>query len=127
MYHALPILGLLAILALAAAYRKKDKIAFTGSYDKNRSLRKTIAVNLSILLPELDELESIAVHASPTAAVEEAQKLLRLARESTVSIDSDLKMASSTKELGDILETVFAAMTGSSTARRLLGACHPID
>jgi hypothetical protein len=134
MNPAIPILGLVAALFVAAVFRKPDQkgraerntfgsIRETDSND--RSTRRTIAVNLSILLPELDELETIAAHAKPSAQVERAKELLQQAREVTEPLDWQLKSASS-QELGNILEVVFAAMSGSTDARRLLGACHTV-
>jgi hypothetical protein len=134
MYPAIPILGLVAALVVAAALRKPDQTGpgerntFGGTFwdNKDRETRRTIAINLSILLPELDELDTFAARANPSSQVDSAKRLLRLAREATESIDSDLRMATTSKELADILGAVFAAMTGSSDARRLLGACRPL-
>jgi hypothetical protein len=131
---AIPILGLVAALLVAAALRKPDttgprernRFGDTFWHNNDRETRRTIAVNLSILLPELDELDTFAAKAHPSTQVDRAKELLRLAREATESIDSNLRMATSSQDLADILGQVFAAMTGSSDARRLLGACHPL-
>ena len=87
-------------------------------------LRHTISVNLDILDSELVELNAIVTKAQPSAAREEASRLLQRAQSVATSARACMYTASS-YELQETLGHVFAAMMHSTEARRLLNAQRP--
>lgn len=89
--------------------------------DTRAFLLHTIGVNLSILKSELEELADIQAQQSSQASLA-AGELLRVADEIATSADQRLNTAS-TDELGEILSEVFNAMSKTTEARCLLGAC----
>lgn len=96
-------------------------------------LRHTIAVNLSILEPELVELKGKAdaiLSGSAQApegvtreAAESARGLLEKSEKAAKSAREKLETAS-LEELGELLTQVFDAMSKATDARIALGACE---
>ena len=114
-------------LALAAALISLVGFAVWQSARERRSsaayLRHAIAVNLGILRKEHGELTRIASSQSGPDKVK-AVGLLANVQATMTAVGTDMTRFSNRK-LGNILGQVFEAMNKSTTARRLLGACHP--
>lgn len=85
-------------------------------------LRHTVAVNLSILISDLEELGKISATAETSSATAEANLLLQDSARIAGSAEDQLYSASR-RELENRLGHVFHAMNLSSRARRLLNAC----
>ena len=85
-------------------------------------LRHTIAVNLSILISDLEELGKIAASAENSSAAADANLLLQNSASLARSAEDQLDSASR-RELENRLGQVFHAMNLSSRARRVLNAC----
>ncbi len=93
--------------------------------DSRSFLIHTISVNLSILKAELEELTAIQKQ-DDSQASQRAADLLSAASNVAASADSRLNVAS-VDELQELLSEVFGAMSKTTDARRLLGACRPFD
>jgi hypothetical protein len=87
-------------------------------------LRHTIAVNLSILKSELEELFTVANQSEASQAVIDARAFLTSAATAARNTESRLNAASK-RELGALLANAFQAMQNSTRARHLLNACWP--
>ncbi len=114
-------LGIAAILALIIAglfQERKEREA-----DKS-VLRHTININLGILRHEYAQLMSIAENAQPSADVTTAKALLTAVAITSESAKTTIK-SHSRQKLQDLLSDVFGAMSKSTNARHLLGACQP--
>ncbi len=85
-------------------------------------LRHTIAVNLSILISDLEELGKIAASAENSSATADANLLLQDSARIARSADEQINSASR-REMENLLGHVFHAMNLSSRARVLLNAC----
>ena len=111
----IPITLLLLVGALSAYLNVQENT------EDMRVLRHTIAVNLSILSAELDELVKIAANAETSQATA-ANLLLQDSTKIALLAENHLYSASRS-ELENLLGRVFDAMNLCSRARRILNAC----
>ncbi len=119
---------LLSLVALGSVYLHLKEVE-----RETNILRHTIAVNLSILEPELIQLkgkaDAILSGSAPLPqgvtreAAESARGLLEKSEKAAKSVREKLETAS-LQDLGPMLSQVFDAMSEATDARIALGACE---